>query len=44
MLDLFSANSPAIVAGPLAEVTKAAIAIIEDDTIFATAASAGEQA
>src|SRR6202043_640858 len=32
-LDVVTANSPAIVADPLAEVTKTAVAVIDDDAI-----------
>ncbi len=42
-LDVVTANSPAIVAGPLAEVTKTAVAVINNDAIFSAATSAGEQ-
>jgi hypothetical protein len=43
-LDVVAANRPAVVAGPLAEMTKAAVAVIDDDAILAAATSASEQA
>jgi Tetracyclin repressor-like, C-terminal domain len=43
-LDVVAANRPAIVAGPLAEVTETAVAIVDDDAVSGAATSAGEQA
>ena len=43
-LDVVTANRPAIVAGPLPEVTETAVAIVDDDAVSGAATSAGEQA
>jgi hypothetical protein len=43
-LDFVTANSTAIAADPLAKVAKTAVALFDDDAIFSTATSAGEQA
>ena len=43
-IDVVAANSTAIVAGPLAEMTETAVAVVDDDAIFSGATSAGEQA
>ncbi len=43
-LDVVAANRPAIVAGPLAEVTETPVAIVDDDAVSGAATSAGEQA
>jgi hypothetical protein len=42
-LDVVAANGAAVIADPFAEMTKAAVAIVDDDAILAAAASAGEQ-
>jgi len=41
-LDVATANRPAIAAGPLAEVTETAVAIVDDDAVSRSATSAGE--
>jgi hypothetical protein len=43
-LDVVTANGAAILANPFAEMTEAAVTVIDDDTVFAAAASADEQA
>ena len=43
-LDVVTANRPAIFAGPLAEVTETAVAIVDDDAVSGAATSADKQA